>query len=157
MRQAHFSEAASLSQKALDVVPYNADYAFSAASALAWNRAPSERVRAAIDRAIELNPLAAAYPLLKARYELRGAVSPDRERIKSGYQRALDLNPNDVATRLEFADALADALQRPRDAIEQYQEALRYNDALHRDEGKRLRPEELDRVQDKIHRLEQQK
>lgn len=156
MQTNRFSAAATSAQMSLETVPYNSDYAFRFTNAMAGAHASIDDVRSMIDRTIAMDPESATYPLWKARFELQATNLPDRVRSEVGFERALTLNPNDVGVRLEFADALAKPLQKPEQALKQYREALRYNDALNPDEPKRLRPEELAAVHEKIAVLEAQ-
>ncbi|MBA3273779.1 MAG: hypothetical protein H0T11_07900 [Chthoniobacterales bacterium] len=156
MRESEFKAAIDLSRQAFDRVSYNAHYAHQASIAMAWGREPADRVRAMIDKTIVTNPRAAAYLLWKARYELRVAPSAHSARARDSFERALALNPNDAPIRVEFADALADRLQEHDEALQQYSEALRYNDALNHDEGKRLQSDELNRVKRRMAQLKGQ-
>ena len=80
------------------------------------------------------------------------ATSQEAERIKKDFRRALELNPNEVSIRLEYADALAGfgAPDDKAEATTQYQEALRYNSLLKPDEPKRLRPEKVAEIEKKL-------
>jgi tetratricopeptide (TPR) repeat protein len=137
----------------------NADYAFRAAQCLITSS--PVYTSAATDLlgvAIATNPLDPEYYRERARYLLRAPEpTPDTvERAKRDYARALELNPNGVSGRLEYADVLAllgkTAAERA-EAVRQYEEALRYNDRLKADEPKRLREARVAEIRKKIEEL----
>jgi O-antigen ligase len=140
--------------RALDAVPYNADYAFRAGRALLFApdaRPHADRAVAMLDRAAALDPDRAEYWLARANAEsLR--PNPDAAQIRGGYERALGLDPNSVQVRLEYA-ALLRRLGDPAGARGQYQAALRYNDLLSPDEPKRLSAEKVEQVRKAIAEL----
>ena len=72
--------------------------------------------------------------------------------IEAGYRKALQLNPNDVDIRLEYARALQ-GLHNPVEASKQYQLALAYNDKLNPDEPKRLALDRIKVIQKTIESL----
>jgi tetratricopeptide (TPR) repeat protein len=138
--------------------PLNADYAFRAATAaIAGSGATFNReVPALLDLAIRTDPMETKYYLTRARYllqsEERGAY---REQIVKDFRRALELDPNQVSTHAEFADALRD-LGTPADraeALKEYEAALRYNALLKADEPKRLREGQVAEIRKQIERL----
>jgi thioredoxin-like negative regulator of GroEL len=72
--------------------------------------------------------------------------APDPARARADFERTIRLDPNNVQVRLDYARLLA-ALGDRTAAADQYRAALRFNDLLHPDEPKRLRPEELREVE----------
>jgi O-antigen ligase len=136
MRRARFPDAVRLYSDAINHQPLNADYAFRAAQALAYQNSSSEYVRGMVAKAIAANPLAGKYHSWLAGYEL-SQPQPDAQAITLSFQNALRLNPADVELRLAYADALV-KLGDNALAAEQYREALRYDDLLPQGEPKRL-------------------
>jgi O-antigen ligase len=130
----------------------NGDYAFRAARAMILSGAAGEQVRAMLDRAQGDSPMSAAYPRLRAEFELRQS-SPDAQRVIDDFERVLDLDPNDVAARLDFAQAL-ERLGRPADARRQYARALELNDLLDPAEPERLPPARVEQIRARIRSLE---
>jgi len=144
--------AARLLRDAAFRVPMNGDYAFRAARAMLFAGRPVQETRAMLGIAIAADPTAIPYYLTRAGVELR-QPQPDMSRVREDYERALSLNPNDVALRLDYADLLAER-GSPAEALAQYRAALEKNAGLHADEPKRLTPERLKEVEEKIARLE---
>ena len=64
----------------------------------------------------------------------------------------LKLNPNDVQMRLEYARALA-SFGASSSAYFQFSEALRYNDLLDAAETKRLKPAEIQSINEEMKKL----
>ena len=157
------NEAVRLYAQARDQQRLNADYDYRAARAIiggggggGGNPAAHAEVLALLDRAIRKNPMAAEYHLTRARFAAR---LPDaagrRDAIRSDFDRALALNPNDVSIRLEYADLLK-SFDTPADraaARKQYEEALRFNDQLLANEPKRLTPEKVAEIRKTIEGL----
>jgi O-antigen ligase/tetratricopeptide (TPR) repeat protein len=139
LRNHRFGQAASQYERALAAVPYNADYAFRAARATLSDSRPGQDAAPAVrmlDRAIALDPNRPQYWLHRAFGRLR-LPNPDAAAVRSDYEQALRLDPNNVDVRLEYGDILRRFGDRPG-AAAQYRESLRYNDLLHPDEPKRL-------------------
>lgn len=130
----------------------NADYPYRAAMALARAGAPVPDIRALLDTAIAANSMDASFHRTRAKLELE-QPNPDANRVIESFQEATALDPNDVWLHLEFADALVRLGMRAH-ALEEYRQALRYNDLLGPDEPKRLPPAELQKVQGKIKAIE---
>src|SRR5207253_6886797 len=123
--------------------PLNGDYVFRAATAaIALGGGFNREVPALLDLAIRTDPMETKYYLTRARYLLQnGDRSANREQIVKDFRRALELDPNQVALHVEYADALRE-LDTPADraeALKEYETALRYNALLKSDEPKRLR------------------
>jgi tetratricopeptide (TPR) repeat protein/predicted membrane protein len=133
LRASHLDEAADLYQQAYrDHVPYNSDYLYRAASALAHEpRDNRAAVKALLDEAIAENPSSVVY------YLSRAGVQTNVDAVKADFEKALELNPNEVSIYLDFADALA-RFGQLADAAEQDELALKYNDLLPTEEPKRL-------------------
>ena len=136
MRDGLFTNAAGHYVRARGYQPAEAEYTFRAAQALAAQGASHSHVLGVIELAIQTNPHAVRYHLAKADYELR-QPQPDAAIVRGAYQQALRLDPTSIATRIRYADTLVKLNDRPA-AGEQYREALRLDDALPADEGKRL-------------------
>jgi len=139
----------------------NADYAFRAAQALHYEAAAALhpggsrlstvpalalQIQAYYDIAIERNPAAVGPYLWRASFAM---MMHDGEQATHDFRKALELNPNEVSIRLEFARALA-TLGKPADAREQFRLALWYNDQLDPTEPKRLSPEQIDAINSEI-------
>jgi len=153
MRQ--FDRSSEAFGRALSAVPYNADYAFRAARALLFADDPrrrSDRIFALLDRAIATDPDRADYWISRANAEGLRQV-PDPVRLRSGYDAALRLDPNNVQVRLDYATMLR-RLGDTAAARQQYSEALRYDDLLSPDEPKRLPPEKVAEVRKMIAELD---
>ena len=146
LRTARFGQATSHYSRALETVGYNADYAFRAARS-AWMGPPPGNTPEALmmlDTAIGLDPNRPQYWLHRANARLR-SPAPDAAAVRADYERALRLDPNNVDTRLEYAEVLSRLGDRAA-AAEQYRQALRYNDLLAPDEPKRLPPKRLETI-----------
>jgi O-antigen ligase len=135
------NEAIRLLTEARRYMPLNADYAFREAQVMMTTAdayAPEALKR--LDAAIRANPMAAEYPLARARFLSRGPdARSSREQIKADYRRVLQLDPADATLRAEYADTLL-GLGAPEDRAEarkQYEEALASNDRLRPEEPKR--------------------
>jgi O-antigen ligase len=139
----------------------NADHAFRAAQALHYEAAAALhsggsristvpalalQIQAYYDIAIERNPAAVGPYLWRASFAM---MMHDGEQATHDFRKALELNPNEVSIRLEFARALA-TLGKPADAREQFRLALWYNDQLDPAEPKRLSPEQIDAINSEI-------
>jgi tetratricopeptide (TPR) repeat protein len=152
IRDRRFFDAAAELDRAHQALPINADYAYRAARALAFAQAPPQRVRDMLARAIASDPLAVEHYLMRARYDL-SLPETDARQVIADYERALQLNPNDVPMRLEYAEALQ-TLGRTEDALHQYRLALHYNDQLHPHEPKRLTPQQEQQLRRRMADLE---
>lgn len=145
-------DAARLYQQALALSPVgNFDYAFRAARAMIFAHDSPEEIRRMIDTARTLNPSSPDPLLMQAQFELR-QPKPDLQRVINHLAAALRLNPNDMATREQYADVLASA-GRPVDARREYEQTLWYNNQLAEDEPRRLTPDAIERIERKIHSL----
>lgn len=144
----HPTAASELLQSAFERVPINADYAYRAARAQMMvqdHSAAPERVKRLLSAAIDADPMNGKYYLARAEYEL-SLPAPNREAVQADFRQALRLNPNDVATHIEFGDVLLHRFDLQEQAREQYRIALEKNGMLPSDEGKRLTNEQVDRI-----------
>jgi len=135
-RSGRFARAAHLYESAWRAVPANADYAYRAARALAWQGADAALVRDMIQRAIRGSPNVARYHLFHAAWELAQAA-PDVSAVRGAWERALRLDPCGIRLRLDYARAL-ESLGLRGEAAEQYALALALDDKLPADEPRRL-------------------
>jgi O-antigen ligase len=165
LRAAHFAVASDEYASAWRKVPYDAEYAFRAGRALHIEMGPEKlltdpgqlmkaaqdgpEIRALYEAAI------GADPLMIAPYHLMGILAlqtGNARELVNNYTRILELNPNEVSLRLEYARAL-EALNLRGLAREQFKLALQYNDELDAAEPKRLKSDELKAVRDEINAL----
>jgi hypothetical protein len=156
LRNSHFEDAEHAYQRAYDEMPINADYAFRAARALEYegdidlhSNAPSkvppsweEEVRSLYSIASSRNPSDVRTYLSRAHFALQYR---DTKEVISDFEKALELNPNEVSIRLQYADAMK-ALNRPEIEKRQLRLALDYNSRLDAEEPKRLSSEEIDGI-----------
>ena len=104
-----------------------------------------------LDRTIATNPMSPKYYRVRAEFELtRNPASTDP--VRADYEKALQIDPNSVDMRLEYADVLA-RTHSPIEAKKQYEIALSFNDQLSPDEPKRLSEKKLADVRQKIQQL----
>ncbi|HEV7301710.1 MAG TPA: O-antigen ligase family protein [Tepidisphaeraceae bacterium] len=143
--------AADLYGQAYDRVSYNADYAYQTARSLLDEREPIGPFRAWIDRAIATNPMSVKSLLLSARVEAQ-LPEPNVERLQHGYDRAVEIDPQAVEMRLEYAEALI-RFSQPQQAVEQMRLALAANAGLSPDEPKRLPIEQVAAIERRIAEL----
>ncbi|HSI33235.1 MAG TPA: hypothetical protein VK986_06545, partial [Tepidisphaeraceae bacterium] len=142
--------AAKLLADARDAVRYNADYPFRAALALRLRPGFNPEVVNQLGLAIKTDPARYEYYRERARYLIEtGQASAQADRVRAEFARALALNPNFVAMRLEYADFLASIGDKPG-AISQYEAALGYDAQLKANEPKRLGAGEVEAVKRKI-------
>src|SRR5207248_3104111 len=138
------AEASRKLTEAFEWVPYNADYAYRAATAMLYARADPDAVRKMLNDVLRTNPSAITTCLTRAQFELEPGDN-HRDQIESDFQTALRLNPNDVESRLKYARVLEIFGQRDR-AIREYELALRFNDQLDPQEPKRLQRERIEAI-----------
>ena len=161
MRQNRLTEAFGQYNSAWLDMKINADYAFRAAQALHYEAAAVLRsggsqisavpamalqVEAFYDIAIERNPRAVGPYLWRASFAL---MMHDPDQVMHDFDKALELNPNEVSIRLQYAGALQ-SLHRPAAAKEQLRQALWFNDQLDRAEPKRLSDEQVTTINKEI-------
>lgn len=129
--------------KAFRLVPFNPDYAFRAEQSALLGRGNPLMMRQLIDAAVSADPFAVRYRL--ARAVLAESVN-DLAQADADYRRILQLDPNNLELRLQYAHLLEKQGRRP-EAREQYRQTLQFNDKLPPDEIRRLSPEQLRQVQ----------
>ncbi|MGH7177319.1 MAG: O-antigen ligase family protein, partial [Tepidisphaeraceae bacterium] len=150
LRERRSAAAAGLLLESLDTLPFvNSDYAYRAARALMFADARPEDVISSLGVAVASDPTNTMARRTRAMYELSRA-NPDAGRVRADYDAVVALNPNDVQTRIDFADAL-EKLGLLREADEQIRTAIRCNDALPVEEPKRLSPERIEQLRRRTH------
>jgi uncharacterized protein (TIGR02996 family) len=153
VQQQRFAAAATELREAMANAPVqNANYATRAARALmASNQSNPRDILALLTQAINADPADPGAWLDRARFASR--VSDPAiavvDAISNDYLQALARNPNDVASRIEFADYLSGA-GKAEQARKQYQLALDFNDRLSPNEAKRLPPVRVAEIKAKI-------
>lgn len=125
IRLRRFDAAASQLSQAHSLVPTNADYAFRAA-AIMLRQSKLQDARGWLDIAISANSMRAEYYLTRAELALNFR---DLDKALDDLNRATELNPFNIPTRLAHAQALVDLGMKPQ-AIEQYEKALEFNEKL---------------------------
>jgi O-antigen ligase len=130
----------------------NGDYAMKLAVARAYASDPPAQVIDALDAAIAADPTYIKAYLTRAQF-LMQFPSPSIQKVKQDYQTAIQLNPNDVDVRTEYAKAL-EHLGFPHEAADAYAAALNKNDGLSADEPKRLSPQQVQALRGKIAALQ---
>jgi len=148
IRTQHPERAAASFAVAFNNLPYNADYAYRGARALAMSGAAPEKVRAALKLAIGADAVQPQYWLMLASFEAM-QNPPDAGAVVDAYERALAIDPNNVSGRIEFADALQKLGRHPQ-AVEQYRRALEINDQFEPADPKRLSVERVLEINAKI-------
>lgn len=135
-----FNLAAALLKDAFDNAPVrNSDYALRSAKAFMFVPGADAQTLGMLASAIESNGMDPSAPLTRARYQSRRNLPADRSQVLADYARALSLNPMDVETRIEFAEALVRDGNRPAAAAE-LRKALEIDGKLDPDNPKRLSP-----------------
>lgn len=150
LRAGHFQAASDEYGYADLILPMNADYAFRAGRALQASIGPAVPLSdpEELDRAIRLKKQIISWysiaidkdPVLLAAYHLRAILwlqtgNPDQ--MIADFDKVMQLNPNEVSLRLEYARDLELFHLLPQ-AKEQYRLALSYNEQLDKAEPKRL-------------------
>src|SRR5205807_4637623 len=98
--------------------------------------------RQLIDGALAADPVTPRYRRARAELEL---ATGDFSAAWADYDRALQLDPNDMSLRLEYANALREK-RRGAEARKQYELTLWQNSRLAPDEIKRLTPEQIEQI-----------
>jgi O-antigen ligase len=161
LQQSHFTEAFDDYSAAWVEMKINADYAFRAAQALNYELAAAlqaggsqlpavpglaMQVQTFYEVAIERNPAAVTPYLWRASFAMQ---MHDGEQAEHDFQKALELNPNEVSIRLDYARALQ-SLGKTAEAKEQLRKALWYDDQLDRAEPKRLSADQVAAIHQQI-------
>jgi hypothetical protein len=131
---------------------WNADYAMKLALARLYAGMPPERAMDALDAAIGADPMFLKGYLTRAQLRMQ-SPSPGVQKVKHDYQTAIELNPNDVDVRTDYA-AVLERLGFRHEAAQAYRDALEKNDGLASDEPKRLTREQVAAIKAKIASLE---
>jgi O-antigen ligase/tetratricopeptide (TPR) repeat protein len=144
------------------LIPYNADYAFRAARALHLQVGPPQPLTnpAQIDLSIKLrNRILLWYgtaiqadPSFLGAYHLRAIYwlqLDEPAKMIADFDKVLELNPNEVSLRLEYARSLEMVHLFP-EATHQLELALHYNELLDKAEPKRLPPDQVAEIQKEI-------
>lgn len=151
LRAGQLAPAAQAYEDAATALSCNGDYALHAARILAAAGASPGAVRRAFDDAVRANPSNVSYLASRAAFEA-SLPQPDADRVRADYDRALALDPANVALRLDYAGEL-ERLGPSEQARAQYEKALWFNDQLQPDEVERLAPARLAEVREAIDRL----
>lgn len=151
LRSGKIPQAIPLYAQAAQTLPFNPDYWQREATALAFAGAPRIQIDAALNSALSADSRYIPAYLLRARY-LEHLPQVDQPAIITAYQGALRLDPNQVSTRLEFADFLK-SISHPKDAADQYEKALWFNDQFPLEEPKRLPPYQVHQIRQTIAQL----
>jgi O-antigen ligase/tetratricopeptide (TPR) repeat protein len=160
LRTAHYDIAAADYSQAFTRLPLNADYAFRAGRALQieadamqaagqQSKIPASlrlQIRAFYTTAISHDPSSISPHLRRAALALQVL---DADQVIADFNRALELNPNEVSIRLDYAKAL-EQLRLPQQAAEQLQLALFFNHMLDPAEPKRLTPAQIQAIQKEL-------
>lgn len=138
------------------LVPINPDYAYRAAL-LATDK--PMLAREMLSKAIAADPRNARYRRSLAQLERAvdknaspAVAAAAAQKSLSDYEAAVELDPNNLEQRLEYADALRVA-NHPAEAKAQYERVLELNDRLPVTEIQRLRPERVAEIRERIRRL----
>ncbi|MGD1276738.1 MAG: O-antigen ligase family protein [Tepidisphaeraceae bacterium] len=160
LRAGRFDAAAGAYDAARSDLPLNADYAYRAGRALHYGLnsligsgrlagVPQQlrtQIMAYYGSAIGRNPSNVTSYLARASLALE---TGDRDQVIRDFDKALQLNPNEVSIRLDYARALGMLGLRDK-ARSQLQFALHYNDLLDKSEPKRLPPDQVRAIQKQI-------
>jgi tetratricopeptide (TPR) repeat protein len=126
----------------------NADLADRAAEVMEQANLPAAQVLAMYDAAVADDPMSVRYLLHRAEFEFR-QPQPDAASIIRDFEKIVQLDPNQVSQRLEFAGVLLRFGHRQQ-AVEQFQAALHYNDLLELNDPKRLTQAQIESIQRQI-------
>ncbi len=165
LRAADYEGASGDYVNAALFLPINSDYAFRAARALQISLGPAvpftdpER----IDLAEKLRKRILIWytvavqedPSLLGGYHLRGIFwlqLSEPEGMVADFEKVMELNPNEVSLRLEYAHGL-EMLHLLPEAKRQFKVALSYNDLLDKGEPKRLSAEQVREIEKEIDSL----
>jgi tetratricopeptide (TPR) repeat protein len=151
-------EAIELYTRAFETLPVgNVEYALRLSGMSAQSSARLDDALGWADRAVQSDPASINARLTRARLRValhpRDPTSSAMRMALEDYSSAIDMNPNEIATRIEFADVL-ELAGRPAQAREQLQAALRVNDGYDAGEPERLSPDQARRLVDRIRSLE---
>jgi hypothetical protein len=142
----HYRKAANAYAEAAGLVPCNSDYIFREAKAAAIG-GDFERAGRRIADVRKSNPRLIDAYLLEANLQL-SRKNPDAGIVRTDFEQAVKLNPNDVSIRIQFGDAML-RLGQTELARQEYDAALKANQALPIGEPKRLSDEQVKQLQAK--------
>jgi hypothetical protein len=159
LRDNHTGRAMAEYVDAAQQQPLNADYMYRAFRAAVYDRASLEQQLELISEAIAADPRHELYYLSRAHCQAT-ASHPDIERARSDFRTALELDPNNMEARVEYARTLvkwaaaevhAEVRQNYEDeARQQYKLALAVNDKMPSDEVRRLEAQKVKEAQDAL-------
>ncbi len=165
LRGGYYQAAAEEYGYAYQLQPLNADYAYRAGRALHFSIGPPVPLSDAhqLDHAVRLKKEIIAWysiaiskdPALLAAYHLRAIFwlqMDDPDAMIADFNKVMELNPNDVSLRLEYAHDL-EMFHLRSQAKKQFQLALAYNDQLDPAEPKRLSQAQVDTINKEIDSL----
>jgi tetratricopeptide (TPR) repeat protein len=165
LRAGHYQPASSEYAYAYQIQPLNADYAFRAGRALHFSLGPPVPLTDPnqIDHAIRSKREIVSWysiaiskdPALLAAYHLRAIFwlqMNDPEEMTADFEKVMELNPNEVSLRLEYALDL-ELFHLQSEAKKQFKLALSYNDKLDPAEPKRLTPDQVAAITKEIDSL----
>lgn len=148
-----FEKPLSLYESAAEWSPVqNSDYHRRAALAAAYAQRPPGESEAALLRAIAVNPRSISDRVALAGLYAGAYLEPRLSDAAKIYAQIVNLNPNDLGLRMQYADALA-RLNRGAEAAEQLERVLWFNDQLNPEEPERLKPEDVEQLQQRISSL----
>ncbi len=165
LRAGDVQEASNEYGYAAMTLPINADYAYRAGRALHLSIGPPEPLSdpRQLDRAIRLRPQLQTWydiaidkdPAFLAAYHLRAIFDlqmGDAKQMVQDFDQVMQLNPNEVSLRLDYAHALK-LMDLLPEAKKQFKLALDYNDQLDKAEPKRLTAQQQAEIQQEISSL----
>lgn len=153
LRRSDFAAAVASYRDASAAPLPNADYAVRESRALSFAHADPTQILAALDRALAINPRNSQGWM--SRGELRASLRPpDIPSVAADFDRATAIDPGNVNMRLAYARCM-ESLGQPAKAIEQYQEALKRDDALPQDEMRRLPEPTVRQIKARIQNLKE--
>jgi O-antigen ligase len=151
-----FELAAGDFKVAFNMMPINGDYAYRVGNALNHEPPGGGDIFATLNAIQYWYDVATATNPSDIRPYLRRAAlaaqAHDADSVEVNFEQALELDPNEVDIRLQYADTLS-KLHLPQLAIAQYEEALSFNDQLDKAEPKRLSPDKLAEINQTINDL----
>jgi O-antigen ligase len=165
LRAADYEGASGDYVRAALFLPINADYAFRAARALHISLGPAMPLTdpGQIDLAAKLRKRILIWytvaiqedPSFLGAYHLRGIFwlqLGEAEGMRADFEKVMELNPNEVSLRLEYAHGL-EMLHLFSEAKRQFKLALSYNELLDKAEPKRLSAEQVGGIEKEMDSL----
>ncbi|MGD0463206.1 MAG: O-antigen ligase family protein [Tepidisphaeraceae bacterium] len=165
LRASHFQPASDQYGYAFQIQPLNADYAFRAGRALHFSMGPpvpladpnqlAHAIRSKREIISWYSIAVSKDPALLAAYHLRAIFwlqMNDPDEMIADFDKVMELNPNEVSLRLEYARDLEMFRLLPQ-AKKEFTIALAYNEQLDQAEPKRLSQKEVAAIQKEIDSL----